>query len=196
MLAANGLQLYSSLETCSLLTEPTTLRDALLFSHSVVSDSLWHLWTVAHQALCPWDSPGKNTGVGCHALLRGNLPNPGIKPESLESPALAGGFFTTESSVKPQRCLRGHIPNQHSQWVTGIKEHRASPFASRETTLVPSCSWALYGIKADARPLLKPLLCLASFPAFPASSPSFLKGFSWEHSFSKNPSLLICFSTT
>ena len=19
--------------------------------------------------LCPWDSPGKNTGVGCHALL-------------------------------------------------------------------------------------------------------------------------------
>ena len=21
--------------------------------------------------LCPWDSPGKNTGVGCHALLPG-----------------------------------------------------------------------------------------------------------------------------
>ena len=21
--------------------------------------------------LCPWDSPGKNTGVGCHALLQG-----------------------------------------------------------------------------------------------------------------------------
>ena len=28
------------------------------------------LWTVAHQAP-PWDSPGKNTGVGCHALLQG-----------------------------------------------------------------------------------------------------------------------------
>ena len=25
--------------------------------------------TVAHQAPCPWDSPGKNTGVGCHFLL-------------------------------------------------------------------------------------------------------------------------------
>ena len=24
----------------------------------------------AHQALCPWDSPGKNTGVGCHFLLQ------------------------------------------------------------------------------------------------------------------------------
>ena len=29
------------------------------------------------------DSPGKNTGVGCHALLQGTLPDPGIKPRSL-----------------------------------------------------------------------------------------------------------------
>jgi len=36
-------------------------------------------WTVARQLFCPWDSPGKNTGVGCHACLR-CLPNPGIKP--------------------------------------------------------------------------------------------------------------------
>ena len=28
-------------------------------------------WTVAH--LCPWDSPGKNTGVGCHFLLQGTF---------------------------------------------------------------------------------------------------------------------------
>ena len=26
--------------------------------------------TAAHQARCPWDSPGKNTGVGCHFLLQ------------------------------------------------------------------------------------------------------------------------------
>ena len=24
--------------------------------------------------LCPWDSPGKNTGVGCHFLFQGILP--------------------------------------------------------------------------------------------------------------------------
>ena len=24
------------------------------------------LWTIAHQTLCPWDSPGKHTDVGCH----------------------------------------------------------------------------------------------------------------------------------
>ena len=28
------------------------------------------------------DSPGKNTEVGCHTLLQGNLLNPGIKPRS------------------------------------------------------------------------------------------------------------------
>ena len=29
--------------------------------------------------VCPWGSPGKNTGVGCHAL-KWDLPDPGIKP--------------------------------------------------------------------------------------------------------------------
>ena len=27
-------------------------------------------WTVAHQAPLSWDSPGNNTGVGCHFLLQ------------------------------------------------------------------------------------------------------------------------------
>ena len=26
------------------------------------------------------DSLGKNIGVGCHALIQGNFPNPGIEP--------------------------------------------------------------------------------------------------------------------
>ena len=28
------------------------------------------LQTAAHRLLRPWDSPGKNTGVGCHCLLQ------------------------------------------------------------------------------------------------------------------------------
>ena len=32
------------------------------------------------------------------SLLQGNLPNPGVKPTSLRSPALAGGFFTTSAT--------------------------------------------------------------------------------------------------
>ena len=34
----------------------------------------------------------------------GDLPDPGIKPVSLASPALAGGFFTTEPPGKPLHC--------------------------------------------------------------------------------------------
>ena len=37
------------------------------------------LWTVACQSLCPWDSPGKNTRMGCHALLQEIFPTQGWK---------------------------------------------------------------------------------------------------------------------
>ena len=37
---------------------------------SVMSDSVTPC-TVASQLVCPWDSPSKNTGMGCHALLQG-----------------------------------------------------------------------------------------------------------------------------
>ena len=33
--------------------------------------------------LCPWDSPGKNTGVGCSALLQGTFPTQGSNPHLL-----------------------------------------------------------------------------------------------------------------
>ena len=32
--------------------------------------------------LCPWDSPGQNTGVGYHFLLPGGLTDPGFEPMS------------------------------------------------------------------------------------------------------------------
>ena len=36
------------------------------------------LWTVAHLAPLSLVSPGKNTGVGCHALLQGIFPTQGL----------------------------------------------------------------------------------------------------------------------
>ena len=51
-------------------------------SRSVVSSSLWPLGSQPARLLCPWDSPGKNTGEGCHFLLQGIFPteesNPGL----------------------------------------------------------------------------------------------------------------------
>ena len=58
-------------------------------------------WTVTHQALCPWNFPGKNTGVEFF-LTPGNLPDPRIKPMSLASPTLADGFFTTGAPWEAQ----------------------------------------------------------------------------------------------
>ena len=31
------------------------------------------LWTITRHAPHPWDSPGLDTGVGCHALLQRNF---------------------------------------------------------------------------------------------------------------------------
>ena len=47
---------------------------------SVVSDSLRPHGLQPTRLLCPWDSPGKNTRVGCHALLQGVFPNQELNP--------------------------------------------------------------------------------------------------------------------
>ena len=53
-----------SLQSCPTLYDPMDCYPASLF--------------------CPWDSPGKNTGVGYHAFLQGNLSDPRIKPHLLD----------------------------------------------------------------------------------------------------------------
>ena len=42
-----------------------------------MSDSLRPHRLLPARLLCPWDSPGKNTRVGCHALLQVTSPTPG-----------------------------------------------------------------------------------------------------------------------
>ena len=36
--------------------------------------------TLCNFMICPWDSTGKSTGVGCHSFFQGDLPNPGTEP--------------------------------------------------------------------------------------------------------------------
>ena len=56
-------------------------------SHTIVSDSSRFHGLQPVPLLCPWNSPGQNTGVGCHFLLqvatffsRLPFPSPGIFP--------------------------------------------------------------------------------------------------------------------
>ena len=60
---------------------------------------------------CPWDSPAKNTGVGCHFLFQGIFPTTGIEPESP-----AGRFFAPFGKPKYIRvcvcvcvCVCAHV---------------------------------------------------------------------------------------
>ena len=65
-----------------------------------MSDSLWPQGLSSTRLRCLWDCPGKNTdwrGLPCRPP--GDLPEPGIEPISLTSPALAGRFFTSATKL-------------------------------------------------------------------------------------------------
>ena len=53
--------------------------------------------------LCPWNSPGKNTGVGRHSLLQGIFPTQESNPS--RSPALQADSLPSEPPEKPTDCL-------------------------------------------------------------------------------------------
>ena len=55
---------------------------------------------------CPWDSPGKSTGVGCHALLQGIFWTQASNLHLIMSPALTGRFFTTSANWEVLNMLQ------------------------------------------------------------------------------------------
>ena len=59
-------------------------------------------WTVAHHG----DSPGKNTGVGYHALLQELFPNPGTEPRS---PTFQADSLLSEPPGKPKNTGVGSL---------------------------------------------------------------------------------------
>ena len=82
---------------------------ALLLLSSVVSDSFQPYGLQPARLLCPWDSPGKNTGVGCHFLLQGIFLTQGSNPHLLHCRRI---FFVTELPGKPTllyECLSSSV---------------------------------------------------------------------------------------
>ena len=57
-------------------------------------------WTVARQAPLSMGFSRQEYWGGLPCPPPGDLPDPGIKPTSLPSPALVGGFFTTSITWK------------------------------------------------------------------------------------------------
>ena len=61
------------------------------------------LWTVAHQVPLSMGFPRQECWSGLPCPPLGDLPNPGIEPVSLMSPASADGFFTTSTTWETPR---------------------------------------------------------------------------------------------
>ena len=75
--------------------------------------------------LRPWDSPGKNTGVGCHVLLQGIFPT-GDWTCVLMSLTLASRFFTTSVSSNPLRAWTEKKKAEES-WIDSELRDPSSP---------------------------------------------------------------------
>ena len=84
------------------------------------------LWTVAPARLfCPWNSPGKNTGVGCHVLLQGLLLAQWSNPHLLC--LLHWQSFPSGSNSKESTCnvgdlglIPGFVPWRKKQQPTPV----------------------------------------------------------------------------
>ena len=69
-------------------------------SCSVMSDCLQTHELCPTRLLCPWDFPGKNTGLGSHALLQGIFPTQGSDPRLLHPRWVLYRWATRKWKVK------------------------------------------------------------------------------------------------
>ena len=97
----------------------STLRCVLL-THFSCAQLFVTLWTIATRLLCPWDSPGQNTGVGCRALPEGFIPYSQILPkvnENIEHTSTKSLYINVHNSI---------IHNNHKMQITQmpIKWHK------------------------------------------------------------------------
>ena len=77
----------------------STVR-VLSVSHSALHNSLG-----PHGLLCPWNSPGKNTGVGSHSLLQGIFPIQGSNPGLLHCRQILYHLSHQRKVLKMMRSL-------------------------------------------------------------------------------------------
>ena len=72
------------------------------YEHSVMYNSLRSSWTAVSHSPLSMEFSRQEYWSGLPFPSPGNLPDPEIKAVPVESPALAGGFFTTEPLGKPK----------------------------------------------------------------------------------------------
>ena len=98
----------------------TEMIASVSLSHSVTSDSLWPHKLQSTRLLCPWNSPGKNTGVGFHTFLQGIFPTRGW---NLGLPNYGQNFY----HLSHQGCLHASPDTLHLEYwtLTGVLTNQA-----------------------------------------------------------------------
>ena len=81
---------------------------------SVVSDFLQPYELQSGRLLCPWDSPGKDTRVGCHAFLQGIFLTQGSNLHLLHLLHWQAGSLPLSPPGKPALVLRFTNHNHYS----------------------------------------------------------------------------------
>ena len=147
----------------------------LSVSHSVTSDFLT-LWSVLPaRLLCPWNSPGKNTGVGSHALLqRSSWPR-----YQTQASFIAGilyhlnrrlFFSIVYSHLLCHRLIDGEyvglLPGFLScSWIFTKKRIYFFPLELQKST---SCPWGAHSAQNEGmNPSVKQLISTACFTSNP-----------------------------
>ena len=86
--------------------------------------------------LCPWDSPGKNTRVGCHAFLQGIFLTQGSNPRLLCLQPWQAGSLPLAPPGKPRAwCSLEQKPLQEGTDRKGTLSWLAPPLGSRASPL-------------------------------------------------------------
>ena len=99
-----------------------------------MSSSLQSQGLYLARLFCPWDSPGKNTGVDCHVLSRGFSRPRDQTCISCDS-CVARGFFTAEALRKPRLLAHSFTYSNGKAQVWIQKDLRACLFQSSKATV-------------------------------------------------------------
>ena len=96
--------------------------------------------------LSPWDSPGKNTGMGCHALLQGIFLTQGSNPSPLHYREILHLWDTGEACLEvclqPKTPRLKNSPSSPEQLLSVLSVSLAwEASASWPVSLSPGCPW-------------------------------------------------------
>ena len=105
------------------------IQEGSSVSCSVVSDSMRPHGLQPASLLCPWDSPGKNSGVDCHFLLQRIFSTQGSNPGLLHCRQTLHHLSYREDHSRGQRELNP-AGNHTCASVSGVSETAASDFTS------------------------------------------------------------------